>query len=94
VHPSSTTLAREEGERVRGEDKRDSFGRGKGVNVGLKSVSLEERVKEGEVFSKVRLKNRAREKSVSLIPWGKGAMGTATFGVRKVGSGGVVGMRR
>ena len=93
-HPSSSVLVREEGERVRGVEKRDTLEGGEVDNVGLKTVSLEERVKEGEVFSKVRLKNRAREKSVSLIPWGKGAMGTATFGVRKVGSGGVVGMRR
>jgi hypothetical protein len=33
----------------------------------VKAVNLEERVKEGEVFSKVRLKNSTREKSVSLI---------------------------
>ena len=62
VYPSSTTLAREDGERVRGEEKRDSLWGGKGVNVGLKTPGLEERVKEGEVFNKVRLKNRTREK--------------------------------
>jgi hypothetical protein len=56
--------------------------------VGLKTVSLEERVKEGEVFSKVRLKNRAREKSVSLILLGKDTVATAPVGVWEVGRGG------
>ena len=49
-----------------------SFGRGEGDNVGLKSGDTEERVKEGEVLIKVRLKNRVREKSVSLIPGDNG----------------------
>jgi len=33
--------------------------------VGVKPVSLEERLKEVEVFNKVRLKNRVREKRSS-----------------------------
>ena len=32
VHPSSTTLPREEGERVQGEEKKDAFG---GVRVSM-----------------------------------------------------------
>ena len=54
----------------RGEERYVCVG-GEGGNVGLKIVSLEESVKVGEVFNKVRLKNRTREKSVSLIPCGK-----------------------
>ena len=56
--------------------------------MGLKAVSLEERVKQVEVFCKVRLKNRARETSVSLIPWGKDAVGTEPVGVWEVRRGG------
>jgi hypothetical protein len=40
-------------------------GGGEGSNVGVKPVSLEERLKEVEVFIKVRLKNRVREKRSS-----------------------------
>ena len=51
-----------EGQRVRGEEKIATLWGGEGGEVGLKTVSPLERIKEGEVFSKVRLKNRAREK--------------------------------
>ena len=58
--------------------------------MGLKTVSPQERIKEGEVFSKVRLKDRATEKSVSLIVWGKWSVKTTTVGVWEIGSGGGV----
>ena len=66
------------------------MGGGEGGEVGLKTVSPQERIKEGEVFSKVRLKDRSTEKSVSLIVWGKWSVKTTTVGVWEIGSGGGV----
>ena len=80
AHTRSTTLAREEGERVQGEEKRDVFGGGKGENVGLKTGRLEERVKEGEVFRKLRLKNRVREEGVVSSPGEGGQWGQRRSG--------------
>ncbi len=51
--------------------------------MGLEVVSQQERIKEGEVFDELKLKNRAREKSVSLVVWGKWPVGTLTVGVRE-----------
>ncbi len=67
------------------------WGGGKGDNMGLKTVGLVKRVKEVEVFSKVRLKDRTAEKDVKFIPEGEGTVGTVTVDVREVETrGGVV----
>ncbi len=50
------------------------------MEVGVKTGLREQRVEGSEVFSKAGLEDGAREKSVSLVTWREGAMGTPPVG--------------
>jgi len=55
THPRSSRFAREERERVGGENERKSLTGCEGVEVALKTVSAQERVEGGEVSEEVGL---------------------------------------
>jgi hypothetical protein len=65
-------------ERVGGENETKSLTGCEGVEVGMKTVSAEERIEGGEVREKMGLQDGTRKKSVCLVAWGKWAMGAAT----------------
>jgi hypothetical protein len=89
-YPRGPRFGREKRERVRGEKVRKSLTGGEGVEVGVETVCVQERVEGGEVRSEVGLVDGTRKKSVCLVVRGKWAVRAATVEVWKVGSGGGV----
>ena len=77
----------EEREGIGGEKERKSLTGCKPMEVDIQTVSVEENIEGGEASEKMELQDGTRKKSVSLVAWGEGAMGTTTVHVRKVGKG-------
>jgi len=90
THPRSSRFAREERERIGGENEREALTGCEGVEVVLEVVSAQERVEGVEVSEEVGLEDGTREKGMCLVTRGKWAMGATTVCVWEVGVGGRV----
>ncbi len=60
THPRGSRFAREERERIGGENERKSLTGCEGVEVGLKTVNAQERIERGEVSEEMRLQDGTR----------------------------------
>ena len=80
-HPRGPRFAREEREGIGGEKERKSLTGREGMEVGMQTVSVQERIERSKVSEKMGLQDGTREESVSLVAWGEWAMGTTTVHV-------------
>ncbi len=87
-HPRGPKFAREERERIGGENERKSVTWCEGMKVDMKTVNGQERIEGDDASETMGLQDGTRQKSVCLIVWGKWAMGATTVHICKVGMGG------
>ena len=62
---------REERERIGGENERETLTGCEGMEVGMTTVSTQERIEGGKVSEEMGLQDGTREKSVCLVARGK-----------------------
>jgi hypothetical protein len=89
-NPRGPRFAREVKKRIGGENERKSLTGCEGMEVDMRTVRAQERIEEGEVSEKMGVQDGTRKKSLSLVTWGKWAMGSTTVHIWKVGMGGRV----
>jgi hypothetical protein len=84
-HPRGPRFVREERERIGGENETESMTGCEGKEVGMKTVSAQERIEGAKVSEKMRMQDGTRKKSVCLVSWKKWTMRRTTVHVWKVG---------